>query len=691
MYNPAKQKTKKIKSGIGLFLSALMFAALVFLLYGEAQAASVSITPNAGTFSVDSTFDVAVNLDTQGKTVNAMKIKIQFPPDKLQLVSPTSGKSFIAIWASPPSYNNQAGTIDLQGGVPGGISTTSGTVTKLTFRVKSTGTALVKVLDTSEVLLNDGSGTNVMEQANNGIFDLVLPPPAGPIVVSQTHPDQTAWSNNPNALLSWANEEEDVEEYSYALSDDPVSVPDEIVEGDRTEVSYDSLSDGKHYFHIRALRDGIWGGTTHFAINVDTTAPAEFPVKVMPSPVTSIRQPIMQFTTTDNLAGVEHYELKVIPLDSENVAAASGSFSQPFFIEVTSPFVLPRLELGKYDVVVRAYDAAKNYSEVNTRILITKPLFGIVENTGINIFGTVVSWVVVMALALLLLLLLAVAAWIFKKRHHHISRKINEKELPGHIKNKLKELEMYKQKYGKALLLLLCLGSILFLAPGFAPGKRARAATINPPIVSTYPHDISNKEIFYAGGKTEKADQEVILYIQNIETGETFNETVQSDKNGDWFYRHSGFLSCGNYIIWSQGKIGDILSPPSPQIKFTVNKTALQMGSSRISYDTVYLLFIFLLALVSIGLVVFIVREHRQAKRKRRRYMAEVREAHEAVRRGFAVLKRDIEAELMVLKKAKMSRALLAEERIREEQLAADMERIEARIEKEILDVETML
>lgn len=658
-----------------------------FLSFSEkSQAASISISPNAGTFSVNSTFDVAVNLDTQGKTVNALKIKLQFPPDKLQLVSPTVGKSFIAIWASPPSYNNQTGSIDLQGGVPGGIATSDGTVTKLTFRAKSTGTALLKVLDTSEVLLNDGSGTNVMEQANNGILNLVLPPPAGPIVISKTHPDQMSWSNNTNAVLNWTGEEDAAQEYSYVLSDDPVGVPDEISEGKRTEVSYESLSDGKHYFHIKALREGVWGGVTHFAINVDTTLPAEFPVKVMPGDVTSVRQPILQFATTDNLSGVDHYELKIISLDGENIPSA-GNFSQPLFIEVSSPFVLSRLELGKYDVIVRSYDAAKNFREINKRILITKPFLGIVENTGINIFGTVISWWVLLAFLTGIIPILIIFAWIFRMRHRNIEEKIGEKELPGHIRNKLKELEMYRAKYGKALLLLLFLTSVfLRVEISFASGD-----SLNPPVISTVPKNISNKDIFYASGKTEKSWQEVILYIQNSDTGETFNETVRSDENGDWFYRHSGFFSKGDFIIWAQIKNGDVSSPPGPQVNFTVEKTALQLGSSRISYDAAYIFLIVFLTVLAVSLLTHIAKEHRRTIRKKRRYTDEVREVHEAIRRGFAVLKRDIEAELSVIKKAKLNRELLTEERIREEQLKTDMERIEEKIEKEILDVERII
>jgi hypothetical protein len=53
------------------------------------HAAKFLLSPSSGTFTVGSTFDVSVFLDTEGKPVNTVSAILLFPPDKLQLVPPT--------------------------------------------------------------------------------------------------------------------------------------------------------------------------------------------------------------------------------------------------------------------------------------------------------------------------------------------------------------------------------------------------------------------------------------------------------------------------------------------------------------------------------------------------------------------------------------------------------------------------
>ena len=68
--------------------------------------------------------------------------------------------------------------------------------------------------------------------------------------------------------------------------------------------------------------------------------------------------------------------------------------------------------------------------------------------------------------------------------------------------------------------------------------------------------------------------------------------------------------------------------------------------------------------------------------------MKEVKEAEEAVKRGFAVLKRDIEAELSVIHKAKLNKALSLEEKQKEEQLLKDLSEMERYVGREVWDIE---
>src|SRR3989344_6245270 len=98
-------------------------------------ATSLSLSPSSGVFSVGSTFNVSVLLDTEGKSINALDVSLLFPTDKLQVVSPSVGQSIVDLWTVPPRFNNLRGTIELEGGIPGGIIVTRGVLTTITFRV----------------------------------------------------------------------------------------------------------------------------------------------------------------------------------------------------------------------------------------------------------------------------------------------------------------------------------------------------------------------------------------------------------------------------------------------------------------------------------------------------------------------------------------------------------------------------
>ena len=664
-----------------LIISWFVTAAVVLLgLFSPAQAATISIGPSAGTFTVGSTFDSSIFINTQGESVNAVDIFLYFPPDKLQVVSPSAGQSVVGIWTSPLKYDNQNGSVRFQGGIPGGLNVGQGLISTITFRVRRVGTAIVKLSENSKILLNDGKGTDVLSNVQNGIYSLIFPPPAGPIVTSLTHSDQLKWYNNPSVILLWASDVP-VDGYSYVLSDEPLVAPDDISDGTKTSVSYKNLSSGTHYFHIKSLRDGIWGGVTHFAVNIDVNPPAEFSVEVSPATWTTSRQMVISFTTTDSDSGISYYEYAVIPTDYPSV---SGSEPRPFFTEVESPQTL-NLDLGSYDIVVKAYDNAGNFrdSTVKVRVL----------SSWLSLFY---DKYVLLGLAILVLIL-GFTAWKIHKWRRGISDKTISHVLPDGVKDKLRQLKEYRNKYGKLAVLLIFIGSAVLFGSlhvrgadlsANPPPQSSQNESLSPPIISTVSRNISNDEIFYVGGKASGPNLGIVIYLQNLSTGETFEQTVISDANGNWFYRHDSFLQSGEYILWAQERFAGNASPPSPQVKITVIPTAFQFGSSRLSYETVYALLSAVLFAIALGLLIVIFVIGRRGNKKKRLLLKEVKEAEDSIRQGFAVLKRDIEAELATVKKARLSKALSAEEKEKETRLLSDLEKVESYIGKEVFDIE---
>ena len=162
---------------------------------------------------------------------------------------------------------------------------------------------------------------------------------------------------------------------------------------------------------------------------------------------------------------------------------------------------------------------------------------------------------------------------------------------------------------------------------------------------------------------------------------------VVSDNNGDWFYRHTGFLSSGDYLLWAQAKSGDQLSPPGPQEKMMVRHNAIQFGSNRLSYETIYFFVIFVLLFVVFCLIGFIFYHFYHGRTKHKEFKREVREAEESIRRGFAILRRDIEAELIILRQANLTEPLSIYEKEKEALLLHDLNVVQKKIGKEIWEL----
>lgn len=652
------------KTGSLIVISIAVMAVSPFL----AEAATLRLAPASGTFVVGGTFDVSILLNTEKEFINAIRAHISFPPDKLQVVSPSTGQSIVGVWTNIPNYDNKTGKVLLEGGIPKGINTEAGIISTITFRTKQVGPVAVKFLNDSQIILSDGKGTQVLSNVQNAVFNFVLPPPRGPDVSSDTHPDQSQWYSNSNVVLRWANALP-VEGYSFNLSDNPADPPDDISDGSITATRYSNIASGNHYFHIKAYGMGVWGGVTDFAINVDTDPPAKFDIKISPSSYTTSKNPVLNYISTDAYSGLDHYEYKIVPVSGIKEANAAP---QEFFIEAQPPSSLD-LEYGIYDVLIRAYDTAGNFREEAVRLKIVTPLIYAITSP--------------FTLILMLVFLLAAiyGAWYARKKHLFIFARMQGGINPE-IRRRLEELERYRSKYGKMLAILLLLSGIFFSQQE----ARAQEIELSPPFVTTVSKNISNNEIFYLGGKTDSSNINVVIYLQNLKIGTTLSKTVTSDKKGDWFYRHDSFLESGGYLLWTQAKLGELMSPPSPQIRMAVAPTAIQFGASRISYETLYIGFIGLLAAGIIALGLFTTWHLREERRRRLAYFKELREAKEAIKQGFATLKKDVEAELRMVRAAKFNNKLREEEKIKEEQLLKDLAAIEEHINAEVGDIESL-
>lgn len=380
---------------------------------GKAEAASLSLSSPNSNVLVGGTFDVSLMLDTSDVPVNIIESELYFPPDKLQLATPSFGESIIQMWPTPPLFSNEEGRVYLVGGKPTpGINTRKGLILTLTFRVVSAGSGQIKFGGKTSVLANDGAGTDVLRDKYSISFSSSFPPSFGPVITSPTHPDQGKWYQNNSPVFNWTRSSL-AESYSYKIDHDPKGLPDQASDSSSTSVSYNNIGNGIWYFHLIEKASGVWGGASHFAVKIDSELPEPFTVNATPSKETISQSPVFRFSTTDGFSGLDHYEMKIVPLSQSEKEGVE-------FFRVTSPYQAVNWQVGRYLVVVRAIDNAGNTRDESVTVSSINLFSKFIGQEGVDLVVAVIPWfwvVIGFIIILVVFLIIFIRLWIKHKEH----------------------------------------------------------------------------------------------------------------------------------------------------------------------------------------------------------------------------------------------------------------------------------
>lgn len=392
----------------------IFLAGSLFFVTNVAESATLFLSPGSGNFLVGSTFDLSIILDTKAQPVNIIEAELFFPPDKLQLASPSVGKSIIQIWPTPPIFSNKDGRVYLVGGVPApGINTSEGVVLTLTFRVVSTGEGEVRFGEKTSVLAHDGAGTDVLSEAPPSFFRFTFPPSLGPRIFSPTHPDQGTWYQDNSPVFIWDGSQVG-EAYSFNIDGNPRGFPDTTEDSTATTTSFRGIANGIWYFHLREKANGVWSGASHYAVKIDNEPPASFAINVSPSEKTSNRSPIFRFSPTDALSGVDKTEMKIVSL----------YFSEPApftFFETVSPYQAINWGLGRYQVIVRAMDRAGNTRDETVTVSVVGQLARFIGQEGVDLIFVFMPWIwIILAIAFVLVAVTTAFFNLWLNHRHHL-------------------------------------------------------------------------------------------------------------------------------------------------------------------------------------------------------------------------------------------------------------------------------
>lgn len=368
------EKTRKIKK----FLLSFALASVFFVVSpAAAGAASLYFSPSASSHKAGSTFLVNVYVSSTNQTINAASSVISFPKDKLEVVSISKGGSIFSLWVQEPSFSNSSGIINFEGIVLNpGFTGSGGKIMAINFKAKAAGAATLS-FSSGSVLANDGAGTNILSNMNSAVYQLtpaaagpepmpteliaekkseaITGAPPAPQIFSSTHPDTNAWYNNNNPKFSWVLPA-GVNGVSIYFSDSQTSNPGPASDGLFNNKSYENIGDGAWYVHLKFKNSYGWGPISHYKIQIDTTPPEPFEIKIVGGEATRGFRPVILFDTLDSLSGIDHYQIKI----------GEGDFTQIKKEEVAhNPYTLPPQAPGKRTLVVKALDKAGNFA-VNT-------------------------------------------------------------------------------------------------------------------------------------------------------------------------------------------------------------------------------------------------------------------------------------------------------------------------------------
>lgn len=172
------------------FLKTIIVIIVFLVAPGITNAATLSISPASGSYSVGQTFPVSFYTASSNQSLNAVSGTFNYSSSNLEIVSVSKNGSIFSLWVQEPSYSNATGVGSFEGIVlnPGFIGN-SGKLVTYTFRVKAAGTGTIR-MGSSSILANDGNGTNIFSGSSPASFNLIAAPEK-PIVAPETKPSET--------------------------------------------------------------------------------------------------------------------------------------------------------------------------------------------------------------------------------------------------------------------------------------------------------------------------------------------------------------------------------------------------------------------------------------------------------------------------------------------------------------------
>ena len=156
--------------------------AFCFSVFDCCQAATLYLEPESGEYHKGDVFIIDARINTEKECINTVEANLNFPQDILEVVDFSEGDSILSFWIEKPVAEQSKGLIYFSGGIPAGYCGEipgdpgrSNLLIRIIFRVKenSAGVAGLRFLENSQVLLNDGFGTQAKLSVKSANFNII--------------------------------------------------------------------------------------------------------------------------------------------------------------------------------------------------------------------------------------------------------------------------------------------------------------------------------------------------------------------------------------------------------------------------------------------------------------------------------------------------------------------------------------
>lgn len=324
---------------------------------------TLDLYPAAGVLSAHAEHRVSIRVVTGGEAINVVRAVLTYDPEKIKVNEIITENSFCAPWMFlEREIDNEVGRVDIACGLPSpGFSEPKGIVAELLVSPLEAGDAFLSFdPNDTQVLANDGLSTNVLRYAIGGGYKFISEYSANQtfFVVSPTHPNQLRWYNSSSTRFVWRNKGEG-HQYWYALTESPLPPEDfsRLSSTKNTRVSLPNVSEGIHYFHVAAERNGAFSESATHRIMIDLTPPQKPFIQVSQNEASEGEIIRFTFEGNDALSGMQkNYYIKI-----DNGALLP-----------TGPFLFFAFPEGYHIFTVRTFDNAGNFSESSIPLNINK-------------------------------------------------------------------------------------------------------------------------------------------------------------------------------------------------------------------------------------------------------------------------------------------------------------------------------